>query len=64
MSCQTEQSFLDLCDQSTCILILGLDFETQDTVLTLDMNINIDKFENSYWGRPCDEGYCYKICRF
>lgn len=64
MSYQIEQSFLDLCDESSCILVFKLGFESQDTILTLDMDVNIEAFENSYWGRSCHEGYCYQVRRF
>ena len=64
MLTQIEKSFLELCDQSTCILVLPLDFEPKDTIITLAIDINLEKYENNYWGRPCHEGYCYQICRF
>ncbi len=64
MSCQIEESFLKLCDESSCILVFNLDFKPKDTILTLDMSLNIEDFENRYWGRLCDEGYCYKVRRF
>ena len=61
MSCQIEKSFLTLCDESSCILVFNLDFESKDSILNLDMGLNIDAFENSYWGRLPDDGYYYKI---
>lgn len=61
---QIEESFLELCDESSCILVFNLDFESRDTILNLDVGVNIECFENSYWGRPCNEGYCYKVRRF
>lgn len=63
MSYEIEKSFLALCDQSSCILVFNLDFECRDTVLSLDMDINIEDFKNSYWGRPCNDGYSYQVCR-
>ena len=64
MFCQIEESFLELCDESSCILVFNLDFESRDTILNLDVGVNIECFENSYWGRLCNEGYWYKVRRF
>lgn len=64
MQCQIEEAFLRLCEQSPCIIILPLQFESEDTIVCLDMNINMEAFENSYWGRQSNDRYCYQICRF
>ncbi len=63
MSYKIEQSFSKLCDESSCILVLNLGFEAKDSILDLDMGIDIDKFENRYWGRPCHDGYRYEVRR-
>lgn len=60
---QIEQSFFNLCDESSCIITIPLDIKTKDTIVSLGIDINIEDFENNYWGRGYGEGYCYQICR-
>lgn len=59
---QIEQTFSQICNDSFCIII-PLEFESKDTILCLDLDIDVDEFENSYWGRRYDNGYHYQVCR-
>lgn len=60
---QHEQSLLHLFDKASCAIIQSIDLDNRNTVLYLDMNIDIDRFENGYWGREYSDGYQYKTYR-
>lgn len=64
---QIEQSFLQLHNEASRTIVIPLDFENKDTVvcvgMDIDMDIDMEDFENSYWGRRYNNGYHCKVCR-